>query len=93
MRVNLLHAERRLLVVVRFETIVSLAIDALHVHLHSLNRVLRMLVTVGCLLIQLLGVVLAVLLCRKHVTEEATFECLVGFHAQLRSLHEEIDIN
>ena len=88
--VVLLHAEGRLLEMISFESIVCLTLHALQVHVNSLLGVLRMLVAVGCLLIEILGVILAILLGAEHVAKEAAFQCLVSFRAKLVRLCDKI---
>lgn len=90
LRVVLLHAEGGLLEMIGLEAVVGLALDALEVHLHGLVRVLRVLIAVGGLLVEILGVVLAVLLRRKHVAEEAALECRICLRPQLLRLYDEV---
>ena len=86
----LLNTEGGLLVVVGLEALLTLTLNALHVHLDGLLRLASMLETVGCLVIQILGIVLSILLRPKHIAKKASFQGLVSLSFQLGGLGYEI---
>ena len=58
--ITLLHTQGRLLKVVSLETFIFFALNTFHVHGDGLLRVFRVLVAIGCLLIQIFCIVLPV---------------------------------